>query len=161
MSDTDLTVERVLDAPRHLVWRAYTDADLLKQWWCPRPYETAECEMELRTGGRFYTRMRGPDGFDQASTGCFLAIEEGRRIAWTSALGGDYRPNDIQAEGCGAFPFTAVVTLDDVQEGRTRYRAVAMHANEKDRKTHEEMGFHDGWTIVADQLGEVAASLAD
>src|SRR4051812_32219962 len=115
--------------------------------------------MELRPGGRLYTRMTGPDGFDEAGTGCFLEVVEGEKVVWTSALGGGHRPNDLPPAGCGAFPFTAIVTLEDAGGGRTLYRAVAMHANAADRDTHEKMGFHDGWGTCADQLGEVAAEL--
>ncbi len=155
----DLVLERVLDAPRELVWKAWTTPEHLKRWWAPKPYETPECEMDLRPGGAFYTRMTGPDGFAEAGTGCFLEVVEGERLVWTSALGEGYRPNVLDTEGCGAFAFTAIVTFEDAGEGRTRYRAVAMHANQADRDTHEKMGFHDGWGTVADQLGEVAAGL--
>jgi uncharacterized protein YndB with AHSA1/START domain len=157
---TDLSIERTLDAPRHLVWKAYTDPDLLREWWCPRPYETPECEMEVRPGGRFYTRMTGPDGFDEAYTGCFLEVVEGERIVWTSAMRGAFRPNEFDPSGCGGFPFTVVVTLADAEGGRTAYRARVMHANVADRETHEKMGFQEGWGTCADQLGEVAAGLA-
>ena len=51
--ETDLVLERVLDAPRDLVWRAWTDPELMKIWWAPRPYQTPEIEVELRPGGRF------------------------------------------------------------------------------------------------------------
>jgi len=159
--EADLVLERLLDAPRDLVWKAWTTPEHLKRWWAPRPYETPECEMDLRPGGAFYTRMTGPDGFEEAGTGCFLEIVEGEKIVWTSALGEGYRPNVLAADGCGAFAFTAIVTLEDAGEGRTRYRAVAMHANRADRDTHERMGFHDGWGTVAEQLGEVAAGLED
>ena len=157
--ETDLVIERVLDAPRALVWKAWTTPEHLRRWWAPRPYETPECAMDLRPGGAFYTRMTGPDGFEEAGTGCFLEIVAGEKIVWTSALGEAYRPNELDATGCGAFPFTAIVILEDSGDGRTRYRAVAMHANRADRDTHEKMGFHDGWGTCADQLGEVAAEL--
>jgi uncharacterized protein YndB with AHSA1/START domain len=157
--ETDLVLERLLDAPRERVWKAWTTPEHLKRWWAPRPYETPEVEMDLRPGGAFYTRMTGPDGFDEAGTGCFLEVVEGEKVVWTSALRGGYRPNELDATGCGAFPFTAIVTLEDSGDGRTLYRAVAMHANRADRDTHEKMGFHDGWGTCADQLGEVAAGL--
>ena len=154
----DLMVERTLDAPRELVWRAWTDPEQLKRWWAPRPYETAECEIELRPGGRFYTRMTGPDGFDSRGTGCFLEVIEGEKIVWTNALLPGFRPA-AEIEDCGGFPFTAVITLRDAGDGRTCYRAVAMHRNEGDRETHREMGFEEGWGTCADQLGEIAGEL--
>lgn len=157
----DLVLERLLDAPPALVWKAWTTPDHLKRWWAPKPYETPECEIDLRPGGAFYTRMTGPDGFEEAGTGCFLEVVEGERLVWTSALGEGWRPNALPAEGCGAFAFTAIVTFEDAGDGRTLYRAVAMHATRADRDTHETMGFHDGWGTVAGQLGEVAAGLKD
>ena len=154
----DLVVERILDAPRALVWRAWSDPELLRQWWAPRPYQTPECEMELRPGGKFYTRMTGPEGFDFRGTGCFLEIVEGERVVWTNALLPGFRPA-ASIEDCGGFPFTAIVTFEDAGEGKTLYRAVAMHASQADRDTHEQMGFHDGWGTVAGLLGVVAGGL--
>ena len=155
----DLTLERLFDAPRDLVWRAWTDPEQLRKWWAPKPYETAECEMDLRPGGKFYTRMIGPDGFDVSGTGCFLEVVDGERLVWTSALGEGWRPNALATEDCGGLAFTAIVTFEDAGEGRTRYRAVAMHKDAKDSEAHAGMGFHEGWGTCADQLGDVAKSL--
>ncbi len=161
----DLVLERTLDAPRELVWRAWTDPEHLKQWWAPRPYQTTEVDIDLRPGGIFYTRMIGPDGFDAPGTGCVLEVIEGEKIVWTSALGPGYRPQDLGAgtdpDDCNSFPFTAIVTFEDNGDGRTRYKAVAMHRNAADRDVHEKMGFHEGWGTCADQLGEVARSLKE
>jgi uncharacterized protein YndB with AHSA1/START domain len=158
---TDLVLERIMDAPRELVWRAWTDSEHLKSWWAPKPYQTVECEIDLSPGGIFYTRMIGPDGFDSPGTGCVLEVIEGEKIVWTSALLPGYRPAPEASQDCGAFPFTAIVTLEDAGEGRTRYRAVAMHRDQADRDAHEKMGFHDGWGTCAAQLEEVAAGLVE
>ena len=157
---TDLMLERLLDAPRALVWRAWTDPEHVKLWWAPRPYQTPEVDMDLRPGGKFFTHMTGPDGFDNQGTGCFLEVVEGERVVWTSALGEGWRPNDLGPADCGGFPFTAIMTFEDNGDGRTRYRAVAMHRNAADSEAHAKMGFHEGWGTCADQLGEVAMALA-
>ena len=155
----DLVLERTLDAPRDLVWKAWTTPEHLQRWWAPRPYETPEIEIDLRPGGRFYTRMTGPDGFDARGTGCFLEVVEGAKIVWTSALGPGYRPQDVDPDDCGGFAFTAIVILEDAGDGKTLYKAVALHKNEADRETHAKMGFHEGWGTCAAQLGEVAHGL--
>jgi len=160
MSETDLVLERTLDAPRHLVWTALTTPEHIRKWWAPRPYQTPEVELDLRPGGRFYNRMTGPDGFEAEGNGCILDVAEGERMVWTSALGPGWRPNDLGPEGCGALAFTAIMTLEDAGDGKTLYRAIAMHRNPADAETHAKMGFHDGWGTCADQLGEVAAELA-
>ena len=155
----DLVIERTFEAPRDLVWRAWTDPEHFKQWWAPRPYRTVECELDLRPGGIFHTRMTGPDDFDSPGTGCFLEIVPGAKIVWTTALGPGYRP--IDPEGCGELAFTAIVTFEDLGDGRTRYRAVAMHRNRADRDLHDKMGFNEGWGTVAGQLEQVAQGLRE
>jgi uncharacterized protein YndB with AHSA1/START domain len=157
----DLVLERTLNAPRELVWRAWTDPKLLKQWFAPKPFEISEVEMDLRPGGIFRIRMVGPDGFDtgHGNPGCVLEVVDGEKLVWTSALGPQYRPAEM-GEGCESFPMTAVVTMEDAGDGKTLYRAVALHRNEADRDVHERMGFDDGWGKCAEQLEELAQGLA-
>ena len=158
----DLVLERTLDAPVDLVWKAYTDPEHLKQWFAPRPYQITECELDLHPGGIFRTRMTGPDGFDtgHGNAGCVLEVVEGKKLAWTSALGPNYRPAEM-GEGCESFPMTAIVTFADAGNGKTSYKAVALHKDAKDREAHEKMGFQEGWGRVAGQLEEFARSLRD
>ena len=156
----DLVLERTLDAPIELVWKAYTDPEHLKQWFAPKPYEISECELDLRPGGIFRIRMVGPDGFDtgHGNPGCVLEVAEGEKLVWTSALGPGYRPNDA-GEGCESFPMTAIVTFADAGNGKTAYKAIALHRNLADKETHEKMGFHEGWGTVAGQLEDFAKAL--
>jgi uncharacterized protein YndB with AHSA1/START domain len=159
--ELDLVLERTLNGPRDLVWRAWTDPALLKQWFAPRPYMISELEMDLKPGGIFRIRMTGPDGFDtgHGNAGCVLEVVEGEKLSWTSALGPQYRPAQM-GEGCESFPMTAIVTLADAGNGKTLYRAVALHKDQADRDQHEAMGFQDGWGTCASQLEELAADLA-
>ena len=156
----DLVLERTLDAPVDLVWKAYTDPEHLKQWFAPRPFQITECELDLRPGGIFRIRMTGPDGFDtgHGNAGCVLEVVEGKKLSWTSALGPGYRPAEM-GEGCESFPMTAIVTFEDAGNGQTSYRAVALHKNAADMAVHEQMGFQDGWGTTATQLEEHAKAL--
>ena len=158
----DLVLERTLNAPRDLVWKAWTDPELLKQWFAPKPYEISELEMDLKPGGTFRIRMVGPDGFDtgDGNAGCVLEVVDGKKLVWSSALSPGFRPAEMAATGCESFPMTAVVTLADTGDGKTLYRAVALHKNAADRDIHANMGFDEGWGKCADQLEELAKVLA-
>lgn len=149
--DLDLVLERVVDVPVHAVWAAWTTPDHLMKWFTPPPWKTVACDIDLRPGGVFRTVMQGPDGEVEDSAGCYLEVIEGERLVFTDALGPDYRPNES--------PFmTAVITMSAEGAG-TRYRAVARHRDAETRKSHEEMGFHEGWGTALDQLVEVARTI--
>jgi len=104
--------------------------------------------------------MVGPDDFDtgHGNPGCVLEVVEGEKLIWTSALAPGYRPAEM-GEGCESFPMTAVITMEDAGEGKTLYRATALHKSAADRDMHEHMGFQDGWGKCADQLQELAQEL--
>ena len=88
--------------------------------------------------------MRSPEGENFPNVGCYLDVVEYERLVFTDALTPGFRP--------AAKPFmTAIVTMSD-HNGGTKYVARALHRSPEDRKSHEEMGFHDGWGTALDQL---------
>jgi uncharacterized protein YndB with AHSA1/START domain len=150
----DLVLERVVDVPRALVWRAWTQPEHLKKWFTPAPWRTIDCEIDLRPGGIFRTVMCSPEGQEFPNLGCYLEVVESERLVWTNVLLPGYRPMDfstVDASDCAAIPFTAVITLQTQGSG-TRYTAMAIHGHEAACKRHEEMGFHDGWGKALEQL---------
>ena len=148
--ELDLVMERIVDVPCELVWKAWTIPQHLMVWFCPKPWQTVECEIDLRPGGRFYTKMQGPEGQEHAGTGCYLVVEPNRQLVWTDALGADFRPNPESF-------MTAILTLEPHGNG-TRYTAMAIHKNVDSRIQHEDMGFHHGWSAALDQLVEYVKS---
>lgn len=147
-----LSLERVLRVPRAAVWRCWTEPALLRQWFCPRPWSVARAELDVRPGGRCFVLMQGPDGQQVPSPGVYLAVDPGRRLVFSDAFTSAWRPS-AQAFMVGE------IRLDDTCEGHTRYRARALHWNADDRRTHEAMGFHEGWAKAAEQLEALAATL--
>jgi uncharacterized protein YndB with AHSA1/START domain len=146
----DLVLERVVDAPSNLVWEAWTRPEHLKKWFCPLPWKTIECEIDLHPGGIFRTVMRGPDGQEVNNCGCYLEVIENEKLVFTSALLPGYRPTE-KAEGSGGLLFTAIVLME-AQGKKTKYTAIAIHGDQESRKTHEDMGFRDGWGKALDQM---------
>ena len=148
----DLELERIVDVPRELVWKAWTEPERLMQWFTPAPWKTVECEIDLRPGGIFRTVMESPEGERFPGAGCYLEVVEGRKLVWTSALGPGYRPLKASGEATAhEMAFTAVITMEDHGQG-TKYRALAIHGDPGVKEKHEEMGFHSGWGAALDQL---------
>lgn len=140
----DLVLERVVDVPRELVWKAWTTPEHVAKWFTPKPWYISDCEIDLRPGGIFRTVMNGPDGEQSINHCCYLEIVPNERLVWTDAVLPGYRPAES--------PFlTAIITLE-AQGNGTKYTAMAMHRDEETQKRHEEMGFYDGWGTVLDQL---------
>lgn len=153
-ANRDLTISRVIRAPRARVWQAWSEPDHLKVWWCPKPWTTEVRAFDMRPGGAFHTFMSGPDGDTSDNPGVFLEVVPQERIVFTSVLGEGWRPITSW------LPMTAIITLEDVPEG-TRYSALVLHKDEADRRKHQEMGFDDGWGICIAQLEAYAQGLAD
>jgi uncharacterized protein YndB with AHSA1/START domain len=149
--ELDLVLQRDLPITPDAVWRAWTEPDLLMQWFTPRPWRTTEAEIELHPGGMFRTVMRGPDGEEGGGTGCVLEVVPERRLVWTGALLPGFRPSVSEF---GVPVFTAVIEMEPAGSG-TRYTATVRHADAAGRTVHEDMGFHAGWGAALDQLVEV------
>ena len=151
-SRLDLVLQRVVDAPRELVWAAWTTPEHIKKWFTPAPWKTVDCEIDLRPGGIFRTVMQSPEGQQYPGVGCYLEIVPNERLIWTSALGPGYRPvARVDTGGGEDIVFTGLITLE-AQGSRTKYTAMAIHPDEASAKRHAEMGFHDGWGAALDQL---------
>ena len=147
----ELEISREVDVPREKLFRCWTDAALLDEWFCPLPYRTRHTVLEPWTGGRFDTEIYGPEGDAFPNHGVFLEVVENERIVTTDAFSAGWQP---------AKPFmTAIVTFDDLGDGRTRYTAKVRHWSEEDREKHIAMGFDQGWNAALDQLVELAKTL--
>ena len=150
-AEHELVLTRLIDAPREKLFRAWTEPELMKQWFCPRPWTTPVIEVDLRAGGANYILMRGPDGTEMPNRGVYLEVVKNERIVFTDAYTSAWVPS--------AKPFfTGIITFED-EGGKTRYTARARHWTREDRETHEKMGFHEGWGACADQLAELVKKI--
>jgi len=150
-SDRELVLTRLIDAPREKLFRAWTEPELMKQWFTPRPWTTPVIEVDLRPGGSNLIVMHGPDGTEFPNRGVYLEIVKNERLVFTDAYTKAWEPSEKPF-------FTGIITFED-EGGKTRYTARALHWTVADREAHEKMGFHEGWGICADQLAELAARI--
>lgn len=147
----DLTLTRLLDAPRAALWRCWTEDDLLRQWFVPAPWTVADAQVDPRPGGSSLIVMQSPEGERFPNSGVYLEVVPQEKLVFTDAFSSAWVPSEKPF-------FTGIITFAD-EAGGTRYTATARHWTEDDRKAHEEMGFHEGWGKCAEQLEALAQRL--
>jgi uncharacterized protein YndB with AHSA1/START domain len=149
--DLDLALQRIIRAPRAVVWRAWTDPSRFEKWWLPAPTLCRVDRLEVRPGGGLVTRM-SDDGaeFVPHLDASFLVVDELERIVFTNAIDSEWRPRNP-----APVPMTAEITLTDHPDG-TEYRVLLRHGDPAARARHEELGFAEGWGSVTKQLAGIA-----
>jgi uncharacterized protein YndB with AHSA1/START domain len=149
-SANELSITRHIRTPRDAVWRCWTESELLKQWYCPKPWRVPEADIDLKPGGRMNTVFEGPNGERHDNKGVFLDISHLERLIFTDAFSEGFIPKD------GAPFMTGFVHLTDAPDGGTTMHWGARHWTAEDKAKHEAMGFHEGWKAAAAQLDELA-----
>jgi uncharacterized protein YndB with AHSA1/START domain len=98
-SELELVITRTFDAPRTLVFKAWTEPEHLMRWWGPRGFTLRSCKIDLRPGGAYMFHMVGPENDDHWSAGVFREVVEPERLvlagAWTDAQGNPTRPSTV------------------------------------------------------------------
>jgi uncharacterized protein YndB with AHSA1/START domain len=150
-SDRELVLTRLIPASPEKLYRAWTEPELLKQWFAPAPYTTPVAELDVRPGGASLIVMRGPDGQDMPNPGVYLEVKPNRLLVFTNAYVRAWEPSDK--------PFMTVILTFEPEGAGTRYTARVRHWSVADKETHEQMGFHQGWGQCADQLTALVAIL--
>lgn len=145
--DLDLSLRRVIHAPRETVWRAWTDPSRLARWWVPAPTAVRVDRLDVHPGGAFVTRM-SDDGvmFVPHIDASFLVVDEFERLVFTNAVDSQWRPANPDP-----IAMVAEIIFGDRPEG-TDYRVVVRHSDPAARARHEQLGFLDGWGSVTEQL---------
>jgi uncharacterized protein YndB with AHSA1/START domain len=147
----DLILTRIIDASPEKVFRAWTEPELLKQWFTPAPWRTAKVETDVRPGGSNLIVMASPEGQEFPNRGVYLEVVKNERLVFTDAYTSAWELSEK--------PFmTVTLTFEDLG-GKTRYTARVRHWNEADREAHEKMGFHQGWPVCAEQLAALVETL--
>jgi uncharacterized protein YndB with AHSA1/START domain len=150
----DLVLERTIAVSPDRVWAAWTQPELLMQWFTPAPWKTVAADLDVRRGGRCVTTMESPEGEQFPNAGCYLEVEVDRLLVFTSVMTQDFRPV-IASNPAGDMAFTARIEIEPTANGGSVYRAIAMRPDEATCQQHAEMGFAEGWGAALDQLVEL------
>ena len=143
-ADDQILITREFDAPRHLVYEAWTRPELVKRWWHANRGEMTVAEIDLRVGGRWRYVMVTPDGFEVAFHGEYREIVPNERLVSTEVY--EAMP-DVEA--------VDTVTLAEA-DGRTTLTLLVQHTSKEHRDAHVESGMEDGLQDAFDLLEQVA-----
>ena len=155
-----MVVTRVFDAPRELVWKAWTDPKYVMQWWGPKGWTSPFCEIDFRVGGKYLFCMRGPDGYEGWNAGEYREIVPYEKIVSTMYFA-DSKGNKIEPEQVGseheAIEGAYDVTLfEDLGNGQTKLTFIG---NET-MQNAVESGQLEGWKQTLDKVAAVVTELA-
>ena len=154
-AEREIVITRVLNAPRELVWQAWTDPAHIAQWWGPKGFSAKVPELDLRSGGRWRYIMIGPDGAEYPSEGVFREVVPFERIVTTDEFGDDFQP----PEGMDLPRGIVVTCLFEDLDDKTRLTLRIAHPTVEDRRKHEAMGVVAGWNSSLDCLEEELATM--
>jgi uncharacterized protein YndB with AHSA1/START domain len=146
-TDDQILITREFDAPRHLVWQAWTTPELVRRWWHANRGEMTVAEIDLRVGGTWRYAMITPDGFEVAFHGEFREIVPNERLVSTEVY-----------EGFPEGEAVDTLTLTE-EDGRTTMTILVQHSSKAHRDAHIESGMEDGLQDALDLLEQVAVAL--
>jgi uncharacterized protein YndB with AHSA1/START domain len=146
-TDTQILITREFDAPRHLVYRAWTTPELIRRWWSGDRGEVTIAEVDLRVGGRWRYVMTANGGFEVAFHGEYREIVPNERIVSTEVYEG--MPD---GEAVDTLTFTE-------KDGRTTLSLLVQHTSQEDRDAQINSGMEGGMQEAMDHLEQVAVSL--
>jgi uncharacterized protein YndB with AHSA1/START domain len=147
-TDTQILITREFDAPRHLVYRAYTTPELIRRWWSGERGEMTIAEVDLRPGGTWRYVMIASGGFEVAFHGEYQEIVPDERIVTTDVF-----------EGMPAAAALTTATFAE-KDGHTTLSILVEHSCQEYRDAHINSGMEGGMQEAMDKLEQVACSLA-
>lgn len=146
--EREVTITRIFDAPRELVFKAWTDPKHLAKWFGPKGFTTPVCEADARVGGTWHIVMRGPDGTEYPCGGVYREVVEPERLVFTN-IATDKEGNPI-LDG-----LTTVIF--EQYGGKTKLTLQTRATAVVDYATEHLKGMEAGWTQSLERLGEELA----
>ncbi|MBL0319280.1 MAG: SRPBCC domain-containing protein [Alphaproteobacteria bacterium] len=156
----EFIITRTVNAPRTIVFKAWSDLKILAKWWGPRGFETPVCEGNVREEGKYRMVMRSPDGVDYPIKGIYLEVEKPERLVMTqdcsehpAAWHDMVKPNRAKNDKNPAGELLTSVTFEEIS-GKTKITICIYFDTLEIRDAMLKMGMNDGWSQSLDRLEE-------
>jgi uncharacterized protein YndB with AHSA1/START domain len=148
-SDWEIVMTRVFDAPRSLVFEAFTKPEHVKHWWGIRNMTLPVCEMDLRPGGAWRRVLRKPDGTEVTFKGVYREVVPPERLVYTECY---------DDPGVGSPEWLTTVTFEE-QDGKTKWTGTCLHSSVEVRNGHLQSGMEEGVKDVFARLDDLLVSM--
>ena len=155
-----MTITRVFDAPRELVWKAWTDPKYVMQWWGPKGFTAPVCKMDFRVGGKYLCCMRSPEGQEFWNAGEYHEIVPHEKIV-SSMYFADAQGNKVNPEAYG-IEHEAIedvhdtILFEDLGNGKTKLTFIGNEPMESAKNS----GQVEGWNQILDKIAVLLAEMA-
>jgi uncharacterized protein YndB with AHSA1/START domain len=149
-TENSLTLTRIINAPRALVFKAWIDPRHLREWWGPKGFTNPRCDIDVRPGGAIRIDMRGPDGTVYPMSGEYLEIIAPSRIVFTSAA--------LDKNGKPMFNVLNTIIFEE-HNGKTKLILEAVASNVKPEAAMHIAGMEEGWKQSIDRLEAYVAAV--
>jgi len=155
-----MVITRVFDAPRALVWEAWTNPKYVKQWWGPKGFTAPSCQIDFRVGGKFLCCMRSPEGQEGRNGGEYREIVLHEKIVYSlyfaDSKGNKVDPAEYGIEHEGIDDANDVVIFEDYGNGQTKVTLIGNETLEHAKSS----GQLEGWIEILDKVAAVVEGLA-
>jgi len=155
-----MVVTRVFDAPRELVWKAWTDPKYVMQWWGPKGFTAPVCQMDFRVGGKSLLCMKTPDGQEFWNAVEYHEIVPQEKIVssmyFSDSKGNKIDPAELGIEHEAIDGAYDVTIFEDLGNGRTKLTFIGNEPMESAKNS----GQMEGWNQILDKVAEVVTKLA-
>lgn len=161
MNNETITISRIFNAPRELVWKAWTDPELVKQWWGPEGFTAPSAKSDFRVGGKFIYAMHGPAGSewdkDMYTAGVFKEIIPNEKIVLTDYFsdenGNMMKPSEQGQDQNFPDEMNATILFEDAGEGKTKLSIIYLKPeNEAQWEAIVKSGMEEGWNSSLNKL---------
>jgi uncharacterized protein YndB with AHSA1/START domain len=143
----DMTIVRVFDAPRRLVWKAWTEPQHLAKWFGPKSFTNPVCETDVRPGGTMRITMQGPEGTQYPMVAVYDEVIEPERLVWTT---------HVEHDGNVSFEIRQVTTFAE-RDGKTEITLQAFILRATPESADALGGMTEGWSQSLDKLDALLA----
>ena len=155
-----MVITRVFDAPRALVWEAWTNPKYVMQWWGPKGFTAPVCKIDFRVGGKFLCCMRSPDGQEGWNGGEYHEIVPHEKIVYSlyfaDSNGNKVDPAQYGMEHEAIDGARDMVIFEDFGNGQTKLTMIGNETMEEAKNS----GQLDGWNEIFEKVAAVIAEIA-